>query len=169
MMVEAGTVSATLNQIYSGNETLGHQSGPERRVGILSTNPIFKNKSLIIKAQASGTKLYQLTLILHGLDYSDDRTPGSIPVHHVGDVKYMKPFSSSGRVQCRCSCDDFYYTYWYYDKQNKALVGPAMKPYIRKTTNRPERNPAHVPGMCKHLRTLVKKLSKEGIINGTFS
>lgn len=69
---------------------------------------------------------------------------------NVADVKSL-PSLDTSTVRVRCSCQDFYFCYSYWNKQNKALAGGLVRPYQRKTTNRPERNPHHIPGVCKHL------------------
>jgi hypothetical protein len=49
------------------------------------------------------------------------------------------------------NCPDFFFCYSYYNKVNNALAGGVLRSYTRKTKTRPERNPIHTPGVCKHL------------------
>lgn len=69
-------------------------------------------------------------------------------------------------VRVRCSCKAFYFYYSYWDKQNQTLSGPNPTPYVRKTTYLPEKNPRHIPGICKHLVRLAIVLRNEKLIQG---
>ena len=75
-----------------------------------------------------------------------------------------KPTMSKTKVKVRCSCEDFFFTYAFWNKGKDGLYGGPLKPYKRKTTDRPERNPKHVPGMCKHLFKLVDELRVNKVI-----
>lgn len=68
--------------------------------------------------------------------------------------------------KCRCSCHNFYFMWGYWDKQHNALTGPGQKPYKRLTTTRPEVNPQHLPGMCKHIIRLVISMKHEKLLIG---
>lgn len=54
------------------------------------------------------------------------------------------------------NCKDYYFTGSYWNFRNGCQWGPPAKPYIRKTTTYPERNPQHVPFMCKHIFFIFK-------------
>jgi hypothetical protein len=157
----SSSITTTLEFLLGGQDRLGHTPGPMRRTNIVQQTPVPQNKELIIKAESMGTSLYQLTMIIHGVEYSDKPSP-QFPLTvslGQGNYKYACQMPVSGtRVQCRCSCRDFYFTWSWWDKQNHALAGPAMKPYVRKTTGWPVRNPLSTPGVCKHLKSLTKKL-----------
>lgn len=67
-------------------------------------------------------------------------------------------------VKVRCSCLDFYFRFAVWNFNDNSIVGRAPKPYRRTTTTRPEANPDHVPGLCKHLLKLIEVLRQDGII-----
>lgn len=67
-------------------------------------------------------------------------------------------------VKVRCDCLDFYYTFSSYNNSDGSLYGEPFPPYQRKTTTRPPRNPAHKPGMCKHLLRVIQELKNEGVV-----
>lgn len=67
-------------------------------------------------------------------------------------------------VKVRCNCLDFYFRFANWNFNDSSIVGRAPIPYRRKTTTRPEVNPDHVPGMCKHLLKLMDRMRSEGII-----
>lgn len=71
------------------------------------------------------------------------------------------------KFKCRCSCHNFYFMWGYWDKQVGALSGPNQKKYVRKTTTRPEVNPKHLPGMCKHIVRLLISMRTDKLVKGS--
>ena len=67
-------------------------------------------------------------------------------------------------VSVNCDCQEFRFSWAEYNKKQKALIGGKVKPYTRKTTTRPDRNPLHTPGVCKHIFALLKALESEGLL-----
>lgn len=68
------------------------------------------------------------------------------------------------KAQIRCGCMDDYMTWQFYRAKIKALYGGNMKAYKRKTNWMPERNPKHVPGICKHIIYAINILGKKKLI-----
>jgi len=164
---KASSITASLTDLLQGKSLLGHDPGQKRKVSILKMTPVPATKQLVIGAQAIGTSLYTLTMSINGFDYSTTKTSSTSLTVSLGNGDYLftKPISINGaKVQVRCSCADFYFTWSYWDKQTKTLSGPAMKPYKRKTTTYPERNARHVPGACKHIIELTNRLIGLGIL-----
>lgn len=156
-----------LKYLYDGKDRLKHSHGTARTVKIVSVTPIQRTKSLIVKAEAYGSSLYAVTLVLYDLAYQPtaDKEHPIRTVDKLGNEAYIQQLKfSNARVQVRCTCMDFRMTWAYYNKENKALSGPAFPKYVRKTTTRPERNPEHTPGLCKHVKTLVERLIQDRII-----
>lgn len=82
-----------------------------------------------------------------------------------GKKYYVRPIDlHNHNVKVRCNCLDFYHRFAHYNHGDRSIVGRAPVPYQRKTTTRPEVNPDHVPGMCKHLIKVVQTLQTQGII-----
>jgi len=81
------------------------------------------------------------------------------------DIKKDKPSTSKDRCLVRCQCSAYYYYYWFGNKKVKAHDGANFKGYTRKTppppVGRAEKNPAGIPGMCKHLVFLAKELRRK--------
>jgi hypothetical protein len=63
----------------------------------------------------------------------------------------QKPNMYKTPCRVRCTCHDFYFTWGWWDYAIGCLAGPRPKPYRRKTSTYPERNPQHIPGLCKHI------------------
>ena len=141
--------------------------GESRPVSILSTNATLQNKTLTIKAEARGTKLYPMVITFYNVDFSLDKD-GSHPLHvrpKLGEPFFMSPVSEGvNPVQIRCACPRFRFAFAHWDKQAKALLGPAFPTYIRKTQTRPEINPQHIPGVCKHILAFFDRLNRDKIL-----
>ena len=82
-----------------------------------------------------------------------------------GDLYWAKKHKMTNTVKVNCSCSDFYYTFGYYNWRTQTLFGKKPIPYQRKTTTRPERNPQHLPGLCKHIYWCLIELYELGIMN----
>jgi hypothetical protein len=67
----------------------------------------------------------------------------------------------SGVVELNCK--DFFFTAAYYNNRAGCLYGPPPKPYIRKTTTRPPRNPAGLVLCCKHIYNSWAVLRNSGL------
>ena len=78
-------------------------------------------------------------------------------IEHGGDVYWVEKINPRrNRALVRCDCKDYYFTASYWNFRNGCQWGPPAKPYIRKTTTYPERNPMHIPFMCKHIFFIFK-------------
>lgn len=159
----------TLATLISSTKKAREKMNQVKKVEILQIKPVVQTNQLYVKAQAQGIslpKLYQLTLVFSGITYSQTqttKTPLTADLGH-GNKVYLEQPTLSHKVQARCSCHDYYFMWQYYNRQEKALFGKAFPKYIRKTDHLPERNPDHVPGLCKHLIVLVDKLAKAGLL-----
>ena len=166
-VVKKGKPMLTISELRNFASQIDKKQGEPRPVSIISTNPILANKTLTIKAEARGTKVYTLVMVFYNVDYDltgDAEHPLRVRPKF-GEPFFMKPASESiNPVQVRCSCPFFRFAWSYWDKQEKALSGPAFAAYIRKTTTRPEVNSQHLPGICKHLIGLAARLGKDKIL-----
>lgn len=127
-----------------------------------------KSKQLIIKGAVRGSKLYPIVVIFNGMEFVDAPDldhPLSIDLSHGNYIYCNKPSMEHTSVQVRCQCPDYYFTWQYYNKSDKALAGGAFPKYQRKTDYWPERNPLHISGYCKHVHQFVNTLKSKKFIN----
>lgn len=69
--------------------------------------------------------------------------------------------SKKNYVRVRCSCYDFRFRFAWEDKAVQALYGGRPARYTRKPgSTRPEVNPQHIPGMCKHIYQCAKGIER---------
>lgn len=54
-------------------------------------------------------------------------------------------------VVIRCSCSDYFFSFSYANYLAGVQFGGRARPYIRKTTHYPRRNPQNIVGGCKHV------------------
>lgn len=76
-----------------------------------------------------------------------------------------RPSLSKTDIGVVCTCSDYYFTWWKWNKEKKAYIGgPNMPAYQRKTPPPPKgypyKNPDHVPGVCKHILYTTLKISE---------
>jgi hypothetical protein len=112
---------------------------------------------------------YKTLLVFYGLNYvmtRDDAHPLRIEVFPNIFIYCERPKISSTACGVRCLCADYYYTWWFFNKQKGAYVGSEPPPYTRVSppSGLPPRNPLHTPGLCKHLIRLVEYVSKNGFL-----
>lgn len=84
---------------------------------------------------------------------------------HEGELYYAKKHKLTNTVRVNCSCSDFYFTFSWWNWQRRCLFGKKPMPYTRKTTSYPERNPQHLPGLCKHIYWNLIDLYELDIMN----
>jgi len=158
----------TLNQLLISSKNFRADSNPVKRVVIVDYVINVRSKTLLVKAQAFGQaeqRLYPMNIQFVGVEFSQSPKPGYIQhKDEHGNVVYFKQLTGDNKVQIRCQCKSFYFDYQYWDKKVSALFGPPFPTYTRKTTTYPERNPRHLPGLCKHLRVLVDMLRSRGLL-----
>lgn len=164
------TLKLRLIDLVAGSYKLRKTVNPVKKVELLSVTPIVRTKQLMIKAQAHGQSsrsLYQMIIMFSQVQFSEKRTAKhtiEIALDHHGNTVFIQPLSTDQLGQYRCSCADYYFTWQFWNSTHRALFGRKYPKYIRKTTTRPERNPNHIPGLCKHQLTLIDKLYKMGLI-----
>lgn len=161
MPTDTPRINTTLDTLLQGKSLLGNKPGVKRITKIVDMNPIPSSNQLVVKGLSQGTKLYQLTMNIFNVRYNktpDRQFPLNVRLKN-GTAMYASQIPvSEAKVQVRCSCPDFYYRWWYYNNKNKVLTGPPMPAYARKTKTRPEVNPLHIPGACKHIISLTDRL-----------
>jgi hypothetical protein len=102
-------------------------------------------------------------LYFSGVKYVPVGTPNSAALE--GTETAVEPIQSGSlTVQVACDCMDFRFRFAGFNKGDNSLAGIAPPPYQRKTTTRPEVNPARVPGVCKHILKLAQYLQQKRIV-----
>ena len=162
-----GKSMLTVGQLRNYASQIDKKQGEPRPVSVLGTNPILQNKTLTIRAEARGTKIYPLVVTFYNVDYSleKDSNHPLVVRPKFGEPFFMQSASEgSNPVQVRCACPFFKFAWAHWDKQEKALSGAPFPTYVRKTKTRPEINPGHLPGVCKHLIGLFDRLRRDKIL-----
>jgi len=140
------------------------------RLSKLIYTPFVGTKLLSIRGEVQGSstdKIYKVIIVFQNVDYSDTKdSKHPLKISVDGRDVYMSPIKKSTSVRFRCSCLDAYFTSLYYAWQSNNLYGVKPRKYVRKTTTYPERNPDHLPILCKHLLSVVTRVRKSRYYTG---
>jgi len=126
-----------------------------------------KNLNVIGLASSDGTN-YNTSIIFNNVEFSNENLPDNVTFTAKDGEEYnMNAIHLTAHTcRVRCNCLDFYYRFSYFNAKDKSLIGRAPKPYQKvQGSNRGPVNPKQVPGVCKHLLSLVKALNHAGIVN----
>lgn len=108
---------------------------------------------------------YKQFMDIRNVEFQPSDSGNTVPIRGLyGNYHDITPSElNSTNVGVYCNCQDYQMRFAYYNVQNNCHVGAPPKPYT-KTSDRPEVNPQHVPGMCKHLLKLTEELKKQKIL-----
>lgn len=134
--------------------------------------PYVGTKSCLVKLQAWGVtqnNLHQVTLLFGDCEILTGEQDVSLwqyfKIDYKGQVYYIKKFDMNRNpLTSRCTCKDSFFSWaWYQYYNGHCLYGPPPKPYRRKTTTYPPRNPLGIVGICKHVHNAWEYLKREGL------
>lgn len=142
---------------------------PLTRKGI-SLKGILRNTPRLMHANAEEVSIGQFkktktksgltaftAVCVHHDPFMPNKTIKKRNVYIIGLEDPKKPVSKQRRVMCSCNCENFAFTWEYALAVHggaKVLYGNGEPPIWT--------NPALVPGMCKHIAAVAKKLIAEG-------
>lgn len=120
-----------------------------------------------IKSSSNKNEGYNTWLQFYGIQFSDTpQSSNSVKIirKDTGKPLYFEKISLTNAskknfVRVRCGCKDFEFRFAWEDLAKDALYGGRPRSYTRKPgSNRPEVNPEHYPGICKHLYWAARSL-----------
>lgn len=120
-----------------------------------------------VKSVTKISEGYNVWIQFYNVEFSDNPTSSNCAKIIDKETKqplYFEKISLTNNkmknyVRVRCSCADFKFRFAWEDKAAQALFGGPPAKYKRKPgSNRPEVNPEHIPGMCKHIWQCAKGL-----------
>ena len=129
--------------------------------------PYLGTKMLHVKSttRSNGNEYKQAVQFMRTVYEANDGSANITFTAADGQEYHIQPIQlTNHNVKVRCNCLDFYHRFATWNFSDNSIVGRAPIPYQRKTTTRPEVNPDHVPGMCKHLLKLMDRMRSEGLI-----
>lgn len=113
----------------------------------------FKNvKKEVLRFKSENRIITRFTAKYYGTGASYKHPGKEYYPEFIFEVKDNKEVPSLVKSICRarCTCIDYRHTWWLYNKKAGVHVGDDPPKYVP-TGLYPEKNPMHVPGMCKHL------------------
>ena len=127
----------------------------------LTWMPFIGMKTLFVKAIAqSEGKEYNPIVIFKRVDYNGDEI--TISASDMQEASFSKLSMEDTDVLVRCNCLDHFWRFRHYNSLDKSLYGRDRKKYESKGIG-PPANPKQMPGLCKHLMSVVKVLKETGI------
>jgi hypothetical protein len=143
---------------------LSEAEDPHHPTGLMkSTVPALPALLIVTAVKGSSKDPYTVNLY-----FPHPGNAGTLRYNNKGKYVDLPRVTGHTPVQCRCTCMDFYMRMAEWDDQHEALYGDPFPRYHRKTTTRPEVNPGHIPGLCKHLVGTARYIQSLGILQMSF-
>lgn len=170
-------MAISLDQILTLMDTFQTSKGKPRRRDFYTPLPI-KNinamgwaglRSLLYRSEIKSETQYEFGNYLSYIQFYDlevtekrtTKTPTPIKIYN--DTYWFSIPNTKCRVAMSCTCSDFTFTWEKELFDVGSLIGK-WRPYQRKTKHMPPRNPKNVPGVCKHLWSLITQLSESDLL-----
>lgn len=153
-------IETTLNQLHNSTTSTFPNRADTASVRIKQKQYLkYDSDKLLVKAFCGGeTNDYELNILFQGVQFTQPNDPESVTL---GDL-VIKQLSSDLQIKVSCSCEDFKWTFAWYNSNDGSLMGNPPSPY-QSTSERPPRNPSQTSGMCKHLIRLKDDLQAEQV------
>jgi hypothetical protein len=140
-------------------------------MGWAGTKSILYRSQIQSEATASdktgAPKQYLTYVQFYDLQVKEKKTKATpTPIKIYNETYFFSIPTADCRVAMSCMCSDFTFTWEKELFDVGSLIGK-WRPYQRKTTTWPQRNPKHVPGLCKHVWSLIKTLSSNDLVYWT--
>jgi hypothetical protein len=133
--------------------------------GTFFTPNVPKNELTIDSRTRSRTgNAHSQRIILYRVHYAQPDAPNTVSLPNM-EVAVEPIVLNSETARVACDCMDFRFRFANHNHRDDSLAGeppPAYQPVPG--SNRPEANPSHLPGMCKHLMAVVQQLKRDGIV-----
>jgi hypothetical protein len=165
-------MSVTLQDLFQGTEQLRDKIRDTANFGVTQIFGSPKTNNLGVEGKFNALtdksrSFYKTMIVWSGLSIiftEDAEHPLKIETFPGIFIYTSKPSITGTDVSVRCTCADYYYTWWYYNKSQGGLAGTDFPRYRRKVpdSGRGPRNPAKVPGCCKHILVLANYMAEKG-------
>lgn len=127
--------------------------------------PFLRMKTLMVRSNARNeSREYRPMIVFKQIRYVEENMPGTLTIINEG-VPYslIPPVVSEHDVLLRCNCPDFHWRFTHFNHLDRSLFGRNRRKYEAKY-NPGSANPMEMPGMCKHLMALMRKLANQGVL-----
>lgn len=121
--------------------------------------------TLFIKSIANNEgRKNESIMLFKNVKYRSSLQKGTIPINTSnGKIIHIDRISESKNdVLVRCTCNDFFWRFNYYNSTDKSLFGRKRRKY--EGQNLWEANPMKLPGLCKHLMKMAKILREANLL-----
>lgn len=175
------TISDLLRIANRRANFLPTKMGTMRNLRMQSVTPNPASKSIAFRGLSDGVDIvngkekpralkYTMSQTYYGISFSDKQDKKhKIKVTTKGGLTYFIPPIQRDKnpVQVRCQCQDFNWSFAYYDKTVRALLGqvPDYVANYKPTGTGVPRNPGKYPSMCKHIYKFTALIRSRGFLN----
>lgn len=159
---------ATLRELIASREKLRNNVPNCKPCQIRKYIPDPVHNAIAISAKFDSMKgggHYAVLMVFKELDIERERDelhPIGIEILPGQWGFFERPSASGTRVGVVCTCPDYYFTWWKWNKNNGAFASVNMPAYQRTTpkppVGRPYKNPNQEMGVCKHIIAMGDKL-----------
>lgn len=167
-------LETSLNQLIQKTDS-GFDS--DRRLNATDTTSVVdvtllpQKGTLMAKAKVRGSqnKVYDTYIQFQGITYNPPSTQDRVTFVSNEQTYAIVPIDvGNNNVKVRCTCLDFRFRFAMINSADGSLYGP--RPPIYRPVPGSEHgaaNPAKVPGICKHIKTLMDELQTGGLFDDT--
>jgi hypothetical protein len=128
--------------------------------------PFLGLRTLFIKSLIKNEgKKYDCLMLFKNIVYKEEEGKKSVKIKMSTGKEYFveQIDSEKNDVLVRCNCQDFYWRFVHYNKEDKSLYGRDRRKYEALT--RPNTaNPMEMAGMCKHLIKMAKIIKETNLL-----
>jgi len=128
--------------------------------------PFLGLRTLFIKSLIKNEgKKYDCLMLFKNIVYKEEEGKKSVKIRMSTGKEYFveQIDSEKNDVLVRCNCQDFYWRFVHYNKEDKSLYGRDRRKY--EALARPNTaNPMEMAGMCKHLIKMAKIIKETNLL-----
>lgn len=165
-------LETSLNQLIQKTDS-GFDS--DRRLNATDTTSVVdvsllpQKGKLMAKAKVRGSenKMYDTYIQFQGIQYNPPENQDRVTFVSNEQTYAITPIDvGNNNVKVRCTCLDFRFRFAMINSADGSLYGP-RPPIYRPVPNsgRGSANPSKVPGICKHIKTLMDELQSGGLFD----
>lgn len=138
-------------------------------VSVVDVSLLPQKGKLMAKAKIRGSenKAYDTYIQFQGIVYNPPESQDRVTFVSNEQTYAISPIDvGNNNVKVRCTCLDFRFRFAMINSADGSLYGP-RPPIYRPVpgSNRGSANPSKVPGICKHIKTLMDELSSGGLFD----
>lgn len=124
---------------------------------------------LLIKGTVVNTNKgskYETSVLFEQVNYTNENDRNAVELKGPDNSAFFIEPLDVNKIDAKvsCTCMDFHFRFALWNYSKGTLLGQKPEPYQRKTDSRPEANPKHSPGVCKHLIKTIEEIQNNQLV-----